>query len=147
MNDRGRRFIDHWVSEHIDAGPYHLEGDTGEARRKAAELIVVAEAQGVSRSEIEEGVGRPRRFQAREPSRLCLSRRAQRAAKGLLSRTTSSRNTPARRLRSAERKRRRSNGRKPISTPPTSRASELPIGAIQTTGVGLERPAGARPLA
>jgi hypothetical protein len=73
MNDRGRRFIDHWVSEHIDAGPYHLAGDTGEARRKAAELIVVAEAQGVSRSEIEEGVGRPCRFQAREPSRLCLS--------------------------------------------------------------------------
>jgi hypothetical protein len=57
MSDRGRQFIDHWVSEHIDAGPYHPDGDNSEAQEKADDLIAVAQVQGVSRSEIEEEVG------------------------------------------------------------------------------------------
>jgi hypothetical protein len=57
MSVRGREFVDHWVFENINAGPYQPEGDLSEARRMAEELVTVAEAQGVSKGEMEEEVG------------------------------------------------------------------------------------------
>jgi hypothetical protein len=57
MSVRGREFVDHWVFENINAGPYQPEGDISEARAKADELVAVAQDQGVSKGEMEEEVG------------------------------------------------------------------------------------------
>lgn len=57
MSVRGRQFVDHWVFENINAGPYQREGDTSEAQRRAKQLVAVAEMQGVSKVEMEEEVG------------------------------------------------------------------------------------------
>jgi hypothetical protein len=54
MSVRGREFVDHWVFENINASP---EGNASEARTKAEELVAVAQAQGVSKHEMEEEVG------------------------------------------------------------------------------------------
>jgi hypothetical protein len=57
MSVRGREFVDHWIFENIDASPYQPDGDISEGRRKADELVTVAQAQGVSKREMEEEVG------------------------------------------------------------------------------------------
>ena len=57
MSVRGREFVDHWVFENINASPYQPEGNASEARTKAEELAAVAQAQGVSKHEMEEEVG------------------------------------------------------------------------------------------
>jgi hypothetical protein len=57
MSVRGREFVDHWVFENINAGPYQPDGGMAEGRRKAEALMIVAQAQGVSKIEIEEEVG------------------------------------------------------------------------------------------
>ena len=35
MSVRGIDFVDHWVFENVNAGPYQPEGDVSEARRMA----------------------------------------------------------------------------------------------------------------
>jgi hypothetical protein len=57
MSVRGREFVDHWIFENISASPYQPEGNASEARMKAKELVAVAQAQGVSKHEMEEEVG------------------------------------------------------------------------------------------
>jgi hypothetical protein len=57
MSVRGREFVDHWVFENINASPYQPDGGMAEGRRKAEALMIDAQAQGVSKIEIEEEVG------------------------------------------------------------------------------------------
>jgi hypothetical protein len=53
---RGRELVDHRVFENINAGPYQPEGSIAR-RAKAEELVAVAQAQGVSKHEMEEEAG------------------------------------------------------------------------------------------
>jgi hypothetical protein len=57
MSERGRRFIDQWIDDHIFAEGYAPEGDDTEARRFAEQCLEAAREEGVTKAEIEEAVG------------------------------------------------------------------------------------------
>jgi hypothetical protein len=64
MSVRGKNFVDHWIFENINAGPYQPDGDISQARMRADELVAVAQTQGVSKHEMEEEVGDLARYLA-----------------------------------------------------------------------------------
>ena len=55
MSNRAIQFLNHWVTEHVNAIPYpeHL----AEARRLAKECVTDAKKKGISKKELEEDLG------------------------------------------------------------------------------------------
>ena len=57
MSKRGVRFVEGWVSENVHPTAYVLDDDSLEARQYAVQCLAAAEAEGISKKEIEEDLG------------------------------------------------------------------------------------------
>jgi hypothetical protein len=57
MSTRGMKFVEHWVSENINAEGYPPEGSKTQARSYAERCLNAANRQGVSKKDIEEETG------------------------------------------------------------------------------------------
>lgn len=57
MSGRGVRFVEGWVSERVHPAEYELDENGPAARRYAAQCLAAAAAEGISKSEIEDGLG------------------------------------------------------------------------------------------
>lgn len=55
MSTRGVQFAENWIRENINAGPYDPGDDV--IKMHVAELVAAANAEGISRAEIEEDMG------------------------------------------------------------------------------------------
>jgi hypothetical protein len=57
VSERGRRFVEGWVTEHVHPTGYEPEGDNSEARQLTELCLAAARAKGISKKEIEEDIG------------------------------------------------------------------------------------------
>ena len=57
MGENANRFVEDWVSEHVQPTGYEPEGDNAEARRLAKACWAAADQAGVSRASIQESYG------------------------------------------------------------------------------------------
>jgi len=57
MSEKAQQFVEDWVENNIHAEAYQPEGDNSEAQSCAEQCRIRAEAEGISKAEIEEAVG------------------------------------------------------------------------------------------